>query len=243
MLGFFLTMAAVGIWADRRQSAMVQDRMGPNRAVFHLPSMVVRGIVLLPPTLLAALAVLPALAPLLPPWLFPAYHELHPNTAFEILTDTLQLAILVSWVSLALLAGSVRRSGAMNGFEASFVGLDPRTVFYAGVALHAVGFALSNSLPVDAIVPAARAGSALLAVVLCVAGIYTASRVPDGAIPVRLAGLVHSVADVIKLLMKEDFVPKNADRLLHGLAPMIALFPAFVTMAVLPFGSRALRPG
>ena len=52
----------------------------------------------------------------------------------------------------------------------------------------------------------------------------------------RLAGLVHSVADVVKLVMKEDFIPKNADRLLHSIAPVIALFPAFVTMAVLPFG-------
>jgi len=243
LLGFFLTMAAVGIWADRRQSAMVQDRVGPNRAVFHLPSMVVRGIVLLPPTLFAALAVLPAVAPLLPPWLFPAYHDLRPASAFEILTDSLQIAVLVGWVSLALLAGTVRRSGAMNAFEALFVDVDPRTIFYAGVALHAVGFAVTSSLSVDAVVPAARAASALLAVILCVAGIYTASRVPDGPIPVRLAGLVHSVADVIKLLMKEDFIPKNADRLLHGLAPMIALFPAFVTMAVLPFGSRLCVQG
>jgi NADH-quinone oxidoreductase subunit H len=243
LLGFFLNMAAVGIWADRRQSAMVQDRVGPNRAVFELPSMVVRGIVLLPPTLFAALAVLPAVAPFLPAWLFPAYHDIHPAAAFEILTDTLQIAILVGWVSLALLAGSVRRSGPMNAFEAMFTNVDPRTIFYAGVALHAVGFAVTSSLAVDAIVPAARATSLLLAVVLCAAGIYTASRVPDGPIAVRLAGLVHSVADVLKLVMKEDFVPKNADRLLHGLAPMIALFPAFVTMAVLPFGSRLCVAG
>ncbi len=243
MLGFFLTMAAVGIWGDRRQAAMVQDRVGPNRAVFNLPSMVVRGIVLLPPTLLAALAVLPAVAPLLPPWLFPAYHDIRPASAFEILTDTIQLAVLVGWVSLVLLAGTVRRSGAINAFEESFLDVDPRTIFYAGVALHAVGFAVATSLPVDAILPAARATSALLAAVLCVAGIYTASRVPDGAIPVRLAGLVHPVADVIKLVVKEDFVPKNADRVLHSLAPMIALFPALVTMAVLPFGSHLCLEG
>ncbi|MCK6592568.1 MAG: NADH-quinone oxidoreductase subunit H, partial [Polyangiaceae bacterium] len=38
ILGFVVTGAAVGTWADRRQGAMVQDRVGPNRAVFHLPS-------------------------------------------------------------------------------------------------------------------------------------------------------------------------------------------------------------
>ena len=60
LLGFFLNMAAVAIWAERRQSAMVQDRVGPNRAVFYLPSNVARVVGLLPPTFLGALAVLPA---------------------------------------------------------------------------------------------------------------------------------------------------------------------------------------
>ena len=231
MLGFFLTMAAVGIWADRRQSAMVQDRVGPNRAVFNLPSNVARVIVLLPPTFLGALALLPAV-----PY-FQAYKTLQLPYAFQILNVTTQLAVLVGWISLALLAGTVRRSGAINAFEGRFTEVDPRTIFFAGVALHAVMFAVTSAVPVDAVVTAARGTSVLLAAVLFAAGIYTSSRVPDGPVPVRLAGLVHSVADVIKLVMKEDFVPKNADRLLHAIAPMIALFPAFVTMAVLPFGS------
>ncbi len=240
MLGFFLTMAAVGIWADRRQSAMVQDRVGPNRAVVNLPSNVARVIVLLPPTLLGALALLPALP------IFPAYDELRlPNTciagaecrnAFEVLTYSTQLAVLVGWLGVAFLAGSVRRGGALNGLERRLLDVDPRNVFYAGVALHAVGFAVTSVLPPDLVVIAARVTSVALAAVLFVAGVYTASRIPEGTVPVRLAGLVHSVADVLKLIMKEDFVPKNADRLLHALAPMIALFPAFVTMAVLPFG-------
>ncbi len=238
MLGFFLTMAAVGIWADRRQSAMVQDRVGPNRAVFTLPSNVVRVIVLLPPTLLGALALLPAVP------VFPAYQNLRLPFAFESLTVDTQLAILVGWVSIAFLAGTVRvRSGPVNAMEAQLADVDPRTVFFAGVALHAVGFALSSAIPADFIVPAARAAGVVLALVLFLSGIYAASRVPDGPISVRLAGLVHSVADVIKLIMKEDFVPKNADRLLHSIAPMIALFPAFVTMAVLPFGSKLCLMG
>ena len=51
---FLLNMAAIATWADRRQGAMVQDRVGPNRAVVYLPSLLVRGIVFLPPAALGA---------------------------------------------------------------------------------------------------------------------------------------------------------------------------------------------
>src|SRR5947209_16188104 len=33
MVGFVLNLAAILTWADRRQSSMIQDRIGPNRAV------------------------------------------------------------------------------------------------------------------------------------------------------------------------------------------------------------------
>jgi NADH-quinone oxidoreductase subunit H len=49
-------------------------------------------------------------------------------------------------------------------------------------------------------------------------------------------GLLQPFADVFKLLFKEDIVPKNANKAIHALAPMIALFVAFSTYAVLPFG-------
>jgi NADH-quinone oxidoreductase subunit H len=50
-------------------------------------------------------------------------------------------------------------------------------------------------------------------------------------------GLVNTlIADPIKFLMKEDFVPPGGDRFLHTLAPCLALFPALVTFAVIPFG-------
>jgi NADH-quinone oxidoreductase subunit H len=53
---------------------------------------------------------------------------------------------------------------------------------------------------------------------------------------VRAFGLLHPVADVIKLLTKEDTINERVDRLLYNLAPFIALFPALVTFAVIPFG-------
>jgi NADH-quinone oxidoreductase subunit H len=49
-------------------------------------------------------------------------------------------------------------------------------------------------------------------------------------------GLLQSFADVFKLLLKEDIVPDVANKKIHALAPMIALFVAFTTYAVIPIG-------
>ena len=50
-------------------------------------------------------------------------------------------------------------------------------------------------------------------------------------------GLINTlVADPLKFLTKEDFIPPAGDRFLHTLAPCLALFPALVTFAVIPFG-------
>jgi len=50
-------------------------------------------------------------------------------------------------------------------------------------------------------------------------------------------GLVNTlIADPLKFLTKEDFVPPSGDKFLHTLAPCMALFPALVTFAVIPFG-------
>lgn len=51
-------------------------------------------------------------------------------------------------------------------------------------------------------------------------------------------GLLQSVADVLKLLLKEDTIPRKADRTLFILAPVIAFVPAFVVLAVLPFTDK-----
>jgi NADH-quinone oxidoreductase subunit H len=48
-------------------------------------------------------------------------------------------------------------------------------------------------------------------------------------------GLLQTVADVLKLLLKEDTIPKAADRPLFILAPVIAFAPAFMVLATLPF--------
>ena len=51
-------------------------------------------------------------------------------------------------------------------------------------------------------------------------------------------GLLQSPADVLKLFIKEDIVPTNANRFIHSLAPIISITVALVTFAVIPFGNR-----
>ena len=49
-------------------------------------------------------------------------------------------------------------------------------------------------------------------------------------------GLLQSIADGVKLLMKEDIRPINADAVVYPLAPMIAAVPAFLGVTIIPFG-------
>ena len=49
-------------------------------------------------------------------------------------------------------------------------------------------------------------------------------------------GLLQSLADGIKLALKEDIIPKAADRLVFILAPIISATLAFLAFAVIPFG-------
>jgi NADH-quinone oxidoreductase subunit H len=51
------------------------------------------------------------------------------------------------------------------------------------------------------------------------------------------AGLFQPVADILKLLLKEDFSPRHVNTFYYWLAPCLALVPAIITIAVVPFGS------
>lgn len=48
-------------------------------------------------------------------------------------------------------------------------------------------------------------------------------------------GLLQTVADVSKLLLKEDTIPGKADRALFKLAPALAFIPAFLVLAAIPY--------
>ncbi|WP_077215052.1 NADH-quinone oxidoreductase subunit NuoH [Bacillus dakarensis] len=51
-------------------------------------------------------------------------------------------------------------------------------------------------------------------------------------------GLLQTVADVLKLLLKEDTIPKLADRPIYIIAPVIAFAPSFMVMAVVPLTDK-----
>ncbi len=49
-------------------------------------------------------------------------------------------------------------------------------------------------------------------------------------------GLLQSLADGVKLALKEDLIPKAADKAVFLIAPVLATIPAFLTFSVIPFG-------
>jgi NADH-quinone oxidoreductase subunit H len=64
-----------------------------------------------------------------------------------------------------------------------------------------------------------------------------AARFQDRIGPNRVGplGLLQPIADAIKLITKEDLVPRNADQLVHLAAPVLVIVSAFLVIAVIPF--------
>ena len=51
-------------------------------------------------------------------------------------------------------------------------------------------------------------------------------------------GLLQPIADAIKLIFKEEFVPAKADKFLFFWAPIITMVPSIILAAIIPFGPR-----
>ena len=68
------------------------------------------------------------------------------------------------------------------------------------------------------------------------------ARFQDRLGPNRLGpfGLIQPLADVIKLLIKEDITPSGADRVVYNLAPIMALATVLLLWAVIPFAPTML---
>ncbi len=228
---FAMNLAVVLTWVDRRQGAMIQDRVGPNRAVAWLPTPIAQGLALGPALLLAA-GVL-------------GYVHTH-DVAGPALEERgmlfSQLAVLLLWLTGCVIASQVKARGPKSSFDAWIQSLgEPRYIFFAGLVAHAVLFFASLSLRGSGagqtfVSITSTAGPALFAFAALAGAGYAAYSIRnEKRIGLRLAGLLHPAADGLKTLFKEDFIPPNADRFLFNLAPFISFFPALVVLACVPF--------
>jgi len=54
---------------------------------------------------------------------------------------------------------------------------------------------------------------------------------------IRILGLGQPIADALKLLLKENFIPREVNKFYYFIAPKLSMVPAILVLAVLPFGS------
>jgi len=54
---------------------------------------------------------------------------------------------------------------------------------------------------------------------------------------IRILGLGQPIADALKLLLKENFIPREVNKFYYYIAPKLSMVPAILVLAVLPFGS------
>ncbi|MGB6031264.1 MAG: NADH-quinone oxidoreductase subunit NuoH [Bacteroidota bacterium] len=93
------------------------------------------------------------------------------------------------------------------------------------------------------VIAAAKIVLVLTVILLTVMQLVYAERRVSAFIQDRLGpnrvgpfGLFQAPADVLKLFLKEEIVPTEANRFIHTLAPIISIAVAFSTFAVVPFG-------
>ena len=86
---------------------------------------------------------------------------------------------------------------------------------------------------------------AFVFVLLTVAYATYAERKIIGHMQVRLGpmrtgwhGLLQPIADGLKLFFKEEIVPSQSSKFAFLVAPLVALIPAFISFAVIPFGDK-----
>jgi NADH-quinone oxidoreductase subunit H len=238
ILAMIMPLAIMLTWADRRLGAMIQDRVGPNRAVIWLPTPVAQGAAVGPALGAAALIAFLAFGYVV------GFGEPPKGDARATAAAIFgHLAIFMTWATFAVISGLVVRRGARSSLDLWLKSFPPRQIVYVGFALHALAILVASALSgtEQGVVlenVGYGAGAAILIFSILFGAGYAAYSVrKEPRVGLRLLGLPHAfVADGLKTLWKEDFIPPNADKLLHGLAPFISFFPALTVFAVIPFG-------
>jgi NADH-quinone oxidoreductase subunit H len=238
VLVMIMPLAIMLTWADRRAGAMAQDRVGPNRAVIWLPTKAAQAGAVLPALGVAGLIALLA-------------YGHHAGIGEAPKGDTrataavifCHLAIFMTWATFAIISGLVVRRGARSSLDLWLKGFPPRHIVYGGFAAHVIAIVLTSAFSgteqglVLEDVWYGGGAAVLIFSILLGAGYAAFAIRNEPRVGLRLLGLPHAfVADGLKTLWKEDFIPPNADKLLHGLAPFISFFPALTVFAVIPFG-------
>ncbi|MBM3264332.1 MAG: NADH-quinone oxidoreductase subunit NuoH [candidate division Zixibacteria bacterium] len=106
-----------------------------------------------------------------------------------------------------------------------------------------------DPLVLESLIALAKIGVIVGAVFTIVAYLSFAERrvsaiIQDRYGPNRVGpfGLLQPLADGIKFMWKEEFIPANADRKLFILAPILILVPSLLTFAVIPVGGEITLP-
>lgn len=110
---------------------------------------------------------------------------------------------------------------------------------------------MSALLPLEVILPALVKIVVILGIVLTGVAYSTLAErrvsawMQDRHGPNRVGpwGLFQPVADGMKFFFKEDITPKEAYRPIYLMAPLLCLFPALITFAVIPFGTSVTLAG
>ena len=101
---------------------------------------------------------------------------------------------------------------------------------------------MTNAI-IIAILAAIKIGIVIGVLLLVIAYLIWVERKVMAHMQVRLGpmrvgwhGLLQPIADGLKLITKEDIIPANASKVLFVLSPVIAMIPALLSIAVIPFG-------
>src|SRR5262245_50646919 len=124
---FVINTAAILTWGERRQSAMIQDRIGPNRAVIYLPSWILK---------LLSLAVGFGLAGAIAAYDLAVQKRSEP-VRLDAYFGLTEIAVFLSWFGLVVLRRLARRAGQTSGFGGALARIgDARHIFYGGLVVH-----------------------------------------------------------------------------------------------------------